>query len=53
VIRYERGHDRPQADALERIAQVGGVSVDWLLRVAWREASRRQLVQLVRRVLRA
>jgi len=32
VIRYEGGHGRPRADTLERIAQLGGVSVDWLLR---------------------
>jgi transcriptional regulator with XRE-family HTH domain len=70
VIRYEGGHGRPRADTLERIAQLGGVSVDWLLRgdrrppegprewddavrllrAAWREPSRRELV---RRVLRA
>jgi transcriptional regulator with XRE-family HTH domain len=70
VIRYENGHGRPRADTLERIAQLGGVSVDWLLRgdrrppegprewddavrllrAAWREPSRRELV---RRVLRA
>jgi transcriptional regulator with XRE-family HTH domain len=70
VIRYEGGHGRPRADTLERIARLGGVSVDWLLRgdrrppegprewddavrllrVAWREPGRRELV---RRVLRA
>jgi transcriptional regulator with XRE-family HTH domain len=32
VLRYEGGHGRPRADTLERIAQLGGVSVDWLLR---------------------
>jgi transcriptional regulator with XRE-family HTH domain len=70
VIRYEGGTGRPRADTLERIARLGGVSVDWLLRgdrrppegprewdeavrllrAAWREPSRRELV---RRVLRA
>jgi transcriptional regulator with XRE-family HTH domain len=70
VLRYEGGNGRPRADTLERIAQLGGVSVDWLLRgdrrppegprewddavrllrAAWREPSRRELV---RRVLRA
>jgi transcriptional regulator with XRE-family HTH domain len=70
VLRYEGGHGRPRADTLERIARLGGVSVDWLLRgdrrppegprewdeavrllrIAWREPSRRALV---RRVLRA
>jgi transcriptional regulator with XRE-family HTH domain len=70
VLRYEGGHGRPRADTLERIAQLGGVSVDWLLRgdrrppegprewddavrllrVAWREPGRRDLV---RRLLRA
>jgi transcriptional regulator with XRE-family HTH domain len=32
LLRYEGGHGRPRADTLERIAQLGGVSVDWLLR---------------------
>jgi transcriptional regulator with XRE-family HTH domain len=32
VIRYEGGHGCPRADTLERIAQLGEVSVDWLLR---------------------
>jgi transcriptional regulator with XRE-family HTH domain len=32
VIRWERGHHRPRATALARIAAAGGVSVDWLLR---------------------
>jgi transcriptional regulator with XRE-family HTH domain len=32
VIRWERGHHRPRADRLERIAVVAGVTVDWLLR---------------------
>jgi transcriptional regulator with XRE-family HTH domain len=32
VLRYEGGHGRPRADTLERIAKVGSVSVDWLLR---------------------
>jgi transcriptional regulator with XRE-family HTH domain len=70
VIRYEGGRGRPRADTLERIAQLGGVSVDWLLRgdrrppegprewddavrllrAAWRDPGRRELV---RRVLRA
>jgi transcriptional regulator with XRE-family HTH domain len=27
VLRYEGGHGRPRADTLERIAQLGGVSV--------------------------
>jgi transcriptional regulator with XRE-family HTH domain len=31
VLRYEGGHGRPRTDTLERIAQLGGVSVDWLL----------------------
>jgi hypothetical protein len=64
------GHGRPRADTLERIARLGSVSMDWLLRgdrcppevprewddavrllrAAWREPSRRELV---RRVLRA
>jgi transcriptional regulator with XRE-family HTH domain len=72
VIRYEGGRNPPRADILDRIARLGGVSVDWLLRgdgdksrrggdrewedavrllrTAWREPSRRDLV---RRVLRA
>ena len=28
VLWYEAGHGRPRADTLERIAQLGGVSVD-------------------------
>jgi transcriptional regulator with XRE-family HTH domain len=32
VIRWERGHHRPRAAALERLAAAGEVSVDWLLR---------------------
>jgi transcriptional regulator with XRE-family HTH domain len=32
VIRCEGRHGRPRVDTLERIAQLGGVSVDWLLR---------------------
>jgi transcriptional regulator with XRE-family HTH domain len=70
VLRYESGHGRPRVDTLERIARLGGVSVDWLLRgdrrppegprewddavrllrAAWRDPSRRDLV---RRLLRA
>jgi transcriptional regulator with XRE-family HTH domain len=32
VIRYEGGQGHPRAATLDRIAQLGGVSVDWLLR---------------------
>jgi transcriptional regulator with XRE-family HTH domain len=32
VIRWERGHHRPRATALERLAAAGRVSVDSLLR---------------------
>jgi transcriptional regulator with XRE-family HTH domain len=31
VSRYELGHQVPTAEVLLRIAQVGGVSLDWLL----------------------
>jgi transcriptional regulator with XRE-family HTH domain len=68
VIRYEGGHGCPRADTLERIARLGGVSVDWLLRgdrrppegppewddavrllrAAWREPCRRELVRVLR-----
>ena len=70
VTRWEAGKHGPRAARLDRIAKLGGVSVDWLLRgdrrppegprewddavrllrAAWREPSRRELV---RRVLRA
>jgi hypothetical protein len=68
-MRWEAGTHGLRAATLERIARLGGVSVDWLvrgdrrppegprewheavrlLRAAWRDPSRRELV---RRVLR-
>ena len=31
VTRWEGGRNRPRAETLDRIAKVGGVSVEWLL----------------------
>jgi transcriptional regulator with XRE-family HTH domain len=40
VIRWEAGRNRPRAETLDRIAKVGGVSVEWLLGGSRRQRAR-------------
>jgi transcriptional regulator with XRE-family HTH domain len=40
VIRWEGGRNRPRAELLDRIAKVGGVSVEWLLGGSRRQRAR-------------